>query len=266
MLRQFWRERQKSIIHNDLRDAVVAESEFEVQAAAALEGTLAHASSRVRSGIWEAPKVQPGKSTIQFFVKGKVGMSTCVVRGHVEAVSWEMCMLQLGGSWWASNSTLSTCGVTPDCTVRLHARIRSGSLENVPGQWTRSNCFADRCWPVRTRCCRCREPRGDAFPPLWKGKRREAADNRVQGLIYPAPEAPPSEDVVKATKLLQSVMTPEDFSKNEKKLVVLPRKEEHRVKLREQEVFETVQIKRNIWRNRSRNRSKIITTIWISKK
>ena len=39
VLRQFWKERQQSIIYNDVRDAVVAVSEFEVQAAAALEGT-----------------------------------------------------------------------------------------------------------------------------------------------------------------------------------------------------------------------------------
>ena len=56
-----------------------------------------------------------------------------------------------------------------------------------------------------------------------------------------APEAPPSEDMVKALKLLQSVMTPEDFSKYEKKLVVFQWKEEQRVKLREQELFETLQ-------------------------
>ena len=35
--------------------------------------------------------------------------------------------------------------------------------------------------------------------------------------LPPAPEAPPSEDMVQALKRLQSVMTPEDFSKYEKK-------------------------------------------------
>ena len=77
------------------------------------------------------------------------------MRGHVEEVlhgivgggelgdvcnDWEMLV--------GINSTLSAYGVTPDCTVHLHARMRGGSRENVPGQWTCSNCFAERCWPV----------------------------------------------------------------------------------------------------------------------
>ena len=65
LLRQFWKERQKSIIYNDVRDAVVAESEF------ALEGSFADASSRVRSGIWEAPKVQQKHHPV--FREGKSG-------------------------------------------------------------------------------------------------------------------------------------------------------------------------------------------------
>ena len=148
------------------------------------------------------------------------------------------------------------------------------SENNKCACWTCSNCFAERCWPVRTKCYRCGKPRGDALLPPRKGKGRGKGE-RPQGPLGrqpPAPdgavpptvsdrqpqvlpprgppgagvgsphvqEAPPSEDMVKALKLFQSVMTPEDFSKKEKKLVVPPRKEE-RVKLREQGLFETVQ-------------------------
>ena len=101
----FWKERQKSIIvHKDVRNAVVAESESEAQAAAAFVGALADASSRAQSGIWEAHKVQ---STIQFFVKVKVGTSTCVVKGDVEEV--------LGGV--IGGCTLSACRITCDYTL-----------------------------------------------------------------------------------------------------------------------------------------------------
>ena len=64
---------------DDVSDAVVTESPEYQCAAAAFEGT----SSFVHSGPWEAQhKVQP----VQFFVKGKVGMSTSVVRGCLEEV------------------------------------------------------------------------------------------------------------------------------------------------------------------------------------
>ena len=64
---------------DDVSDAVVTESPEYQCAAAAFEGT----SSFVHSGPWEAQhKVQP----VQFFVKGKIGMSTSVVRGSLEEV------------------------------------------------------------------------------------------------------------------------------------------------------------------------------------
>ena len=64
---------------DDVSDAVVAESPEYHCAAAAFEGT----SRSVHSGPWEAQhKVQP----VQFFVKGKVGMSTSVVRGCLDEV------------------------------------------------------------------------------------------------------------------------------------------------------------------------------------
>ena len=54
-----------------------------------------------------------------------------------------------------------------------------------------------------------------------------------------SPPSPPSEELVKALQLLQSVLTPEDFSKCEKKLV--PPKQQERVKLRERELLEAVE-------------------------
>ena len=62
----------------------------------------------------------------------------------------------------------------------------------------------------------------------------------------PTPESPPShpsEELVKALQLLQSVLTPEDFSKYEKKLV--PPKQQERVKLRERELLEAVEKQAN---------------------
>ena len=58
-----------------------------------------------------------------------------------------------------------------------------------------------------------------------------------------SPPSPPSEELVKALQLLQSVLTPEDFSKYEKKLV--PPKQQERVKLRERELLEAVERQAN---------------------
>ena len=65
------------------------------------------------------------------------------------------------------------------------------------------------------------------------------------GLVAPQllPPSPPSEELVKALQLLQSVLTPEDFSKYEKKLV--PPKQQERVKLRERELLEAVERQAN---------------------
>ena len=78
--RKFWKERHQFIINcNDVKGAVVVDTVLAAKAAAAFQGT----SSSVHSGPWEAQhKVQP----VQFFVKGKVGMSTYVVRGCLEEV------------------------------------------------------------------------------------------------------------------------------------------------------------------------------------
>ena len=160
-------------------------------------------------------------------------------------------------------STLRFCGINGGCTVHIHYRLRGGSREDVPGQWTCSQCFAPRCWPVRKRCYRCGAARED-LPVSYKGKGNGKGDIAVgplgpkppptAGNVPPTtrkpqvvprgppgagvgspptpetPPSPPSEDLVKAVQLLQSVLTPEDFSKYEKKLV--PPKQQERVKLR----------------------------------
>ena len=79
MQRTIWKERHQFFINcNDVRDAVV-DTVLVAKAAAALQGT----SSSVHSGPWEAQhNVQP----VQFFVKGKAGSSTSVVRGCLEEV------------------------------------------------------------------------------------------------------------------------------------------------------------------------------------
>ena len=156
------------------------------------------------------------------------------------------------------------------CTVHIHCRLRGGSREDVPGQWTCSQSFAPRCWPVRKRCHRCGAARED-LPVSSEGKGNGKGDIAVGPLgrkppptaghvppttrrpqVVPprvppgagvgspptpeSPPSPPSEELVKALQLLQSVLTPEDFSKYEKKLV--PPKQQERVKLRERELLE----------------------------
>ena len=275
--RTIWKERHQFFINcNDVRDAVV-ESEPVAKAAAALQGTC----SSVHSGPWEAQhKVQP----VQFFVKGKAGSSTSVVRGCLEEVLSQVVgtdgldvYAMMNGKILDLCSTLKSCGITDGCTVHVHFRLRGGSREDVPGQWTCSHCFAPRCWPVRKRCYRCGEARDDV-PVSAKGKGNGKADVAVGPLgrkppqtasnvppttrrpqVVPprgppgagvgsppmseSPPSPPSEELVKALQLLQGVLTPEDFSKYEKKLV--PPKQQERVKLRERELLEAVERQAN---------------------
>ena len=248
---------------DDVSDAVVTESPEYQCAAAAFEST----SSFVHSGPWEAQhKIQP----VQFFVKGKVGTSTSVVRGCLEEVLSQVVGTDgldmdamMNGKILDLRSTLCHCGITDGCTVHIHCRLRGGSREDVPGQWTCSQCFAPRCWPVRRRCYRCGAARED-LPVSSKGKGNGKGDIAVGPLgrkppptagnvppttrkpqVVPhqgppptpeSPPSPPSEELVKALQLLQSVLTLEDFSKYEKKLV--PPKQQERVKLRERELLE----------------------------
>ena len=64
------------------------------------------------------------------------------------------------------------------------------------------------------------------------------------------PPSPPSEELVKALQLLQSVLTPEDFTMYEKKLV--PPKQQERVKLREESFLRLLR-GRPILRNKNRS-------------
>ena len=261
---------------DDVTDALVTESPVYQCAAAAFEGT----NSFVHSGPWEAQhKVQP----VQFFVKGKVGMSTSVVRGCSEKVLSRVVgtdgldVYVTNGKILDLRSTLLSCGITDGCTVHVHFRLRGGSREDVPGQWTCSQCFAPRCWPVRKRCYLCGAARDD-LPVSAKGKGNGKVDVAVGPLgrkppqtagnvppttrrpqVVPprgppgvgvgspptpeSPPSPPSEELVKALQLLQSVLTPEDFSKYEKKLV--PPKQQDLTKLRERELLEALERQAN---------------------
>ena len=275
--RTIWKERHQFFINcNDVRDAVV-DTVLVAKAAAALQGT----GSSVHSGPWEAQhKVQP----VQFFVKGKAGSSTSVVRGCLEEVLSQVVgtdgldvYATMNGKMLDLCSTLLSCGITDGCTVHVHFRLRGGSREDVPGQWTCSQCFAPRCWPVRKRCYRCGAARDD-LPVSAEGKGNGKVDVAVGPLgrkppqtvgnvppttrrpqVVPprgppgagvgspptpeSPPSPPSEELVKALQLLQSVLTPEDFSKFDKKLV--PPKQQERVKLRERELLEAVERQAN---------------------
>ena len=199
---------------------------------------------------------------VQFFVKGKVGRSTSVVRGGPDEILSHVIGTDGLGVVYATvhgkivdlSSTLSSAGIFGYCTLHIHHRLRGGSREDVPGQWTCSQCFATRCWPVRERCCRCGAARED-LPVSSEGKGNGKGDIAVGPLGQkppptagnvppttrklqvvpprgppgagvgspPTPETPPlppSEELVKALQLFQSVLTPEDFSKYEKKLVL----------------------------------------------
>ena len=82
VLRQLWTERHKPIINrNDVRSAVVVETVLATKAVATFEG----ASSCVQSGTLEAREFQPVPK-VQFFVKGKVGRSTSIVRGGLDEI------------------------------------------------------------------------------------------------------------------------------------------------------------------------------------
>ena len=182
-------------------------------------------------------------------------------------------------------STLLSCGITDGCTVHVHFRLRGGSREDVPGQWTCSQCFAPRCWPVRKRCYRCGAARDD-LPVSAKGKGNGKVDVAVGPLgRKPPPTAgnvPPTNTSATSrassgsawvqglgvllflnlrlrlhlkswsrhSSFFRASLTPEDFSKYEKKLV--PPKQQERVKLRERELLEAVE-RLPIMRNRNRS-------------
>ena len=177
------------INRKDVRSAVVVETVLATKAAAAFEGS----NSCVQSGTWEALKFQPVQK-IQFFVKGKVGGSASVVRGgpdeilsHVIGTDGLDVYSMVHGKIVNLSSTLSSAGIVGDCTVHIHHRLRGGSREDVLGQWTCSQCFAPRCWPVRKRCYRCGAARED-LPVSSKGKGNGQGDIAVGPLGRKPPQ------------------------------------------------------------------------------
>ena len=89
----------------------------------------------------------------------------------------------VGGKIVDHSLSLERIGITSNCTVSFFSRLRGGSRDNVPGQWTCSFCFAERCWPVRVKCYRCGNPR-QADPILFN-------DKKGKGPKGPLGRAPP---------------------------------------------------------------------------
>ena len=248
VLRQLWTERHQPIINcNDVRDAVVVEFAPATKAAAAFEGTR----SFVQPGPWEAQhKVQP----VQFFVKGKVGRSTSVVRGRLEEVLSQVVgtdgldvYAMMNGKILDLRSTLWFCGITDGCTVHVHCRLRgevaclgSGRVHNA----SRNGKGDIAVGPLGRKP----PPTAGSVPPTTREPQvvppRGPPGAGVGSPPIPeTPPSPPSEELVKALQLLLNVLTPEDFSKYEKKLV--PPKQQERVKLRERELLEAVERQAN---------------------
>ena len=197
-------------------------------------------------------------------------------------VSWvRMCTRWLEGGSWTTRYPWKVWVSRRNCTVSFFSQLRGGSRENVPGQWTCSNCFAERCWPVRIKCYQCGAPRNSDSAP-WNDKKKGKGPKGPLGRAPPKgpssappttstrphvvpprgappgagvgnspPPTPPdanksTEDMVKALKLLQDVMTKEDFSKYEKMVMSPPPKKEERKKLREEELWRQCQKEENL--------------------
>ena len=188
-----------------------------------------------------------------------------VALGLVAGVMGMDVYAMVGGKIVDHSLSLESLGVTSNCTVSFFSRLRGGSRDNVLGQWTCSICFAERCCPVRIKCYRCGAPRhADSVP--WNDKKGKGpkgllgrappkgpssvpptTSNRPHvvpprggppgaGVGDPPLPIPPdatksSEDMVKALKLLQNVMTKEDFSKYEKMVMPPPPKKRKRKNL-----------------------------------
>ena len=106
-------------------------------------------------------------------------MSSSVVRGCLEEVLSRVVgtdgldvYAMMNGKILHLRSTLRFCG------IHIHYRLRGGSREDVPGQWTCSQCFAPRCWPVRKRCYRCGAAR-EELPVSSKEKGNGKGDTAV---------------------------------------------------------------------------------------
>ena len=196
-----------------------------------------------------------------------------LIHDVVGYVGWDI-YATLHGHILDLSGTLQSQGVSDNDTIRIFCRLRGGSNNtDIPGQWQCANCDATRCWPVRRNCYRCGAPRPDTppAPAPWNTGRSRGRSKGPLGRDPPPgpsnvpptvreprvvpPRGPPGAGVgtppkgtdsavlpgelLGALKLLQTVMSPEDFSKYEK-LVAPPSKEE-RTKEREQLLWEKVQ-------------------------
>ena len=143
--------------------------------------------------------------------------------------------------------TLHGQGVSDNDTIRIFCRLRGGSNNtDVPGQWQCANRDATRCWPVRRNCYRCGAPRlkTPPTPAPWNTGRTGGRNKGPLGRDPPPgpsnvppttreprvvpPRGPPGAgfgtppkdadsavlpgELLGALKLLQTVMSAEDFS------------------------------------------------------
>ena len=196
-----------------------------------------------------------------------------LIHDVVGYVGWDI-YATLYGRILDLSGTLQSQGVSDNDTIRVSCRLRGGSNNaDIPGQWQCANCDATRCWPVRRNCYRCGAPRPETrpAPAPWNAGRNRGRSKGPLGRDPPPgpsnvpptareprvvpPRGPPGArvgtsprdtdsavlpgELLGALKLLQTVMSEEDFSKYEK-LVAPPSKEE-RTKEREQLLWEKVQ-------------------------
>ena len=170
-----------------------------------------------------------------------------LIHDVVGYVGWDI-YATLHGHILDLSGTLQSEGVSDDDTIWVSCRLRGGSNNtDIPGQWQCANCYATRCWPVRRNCYRCGAPRPDTSPTPapWNTGRSRGRSKGPLGRDPPPgpsnvpptareprvvpPRGPPGAGVgtppkdtdsaallgelLGALKLLQTVMSAEDFTK-----------------------------------------------------
>ena len=252
---------------------VIFENDVDVSGSLVLDGAFAVlVDLDVGSSRNEAAIVSPGSSSstgcgrkeekeknvkrVQFFVNRGKGFTT-VVRCSPDAVLSDV--LHLAADEYA------VCGsrlVKVGCTLSEHwigngsnaatAPWRGASSHlDVPGQWECKVCHATRCWPARKRCYKCDAPR-DTVPnnPPMAPLGRAPPQSRSSDGNEPLPGASvgsgsagaevgkkgEASELLQASSLLQSIMSPEDFAKYQVLVALKPKRE----KTREQELADRV--------------------------
>ena len=94
-----------------------------------------------------------------------------VALGQVAGIKGEDECAMMEGKIVDHALSLHSLGTTPICTVPFFMRLRGGSCENVPRHWTCTKCFAERCWPVRSKWYGCGERRNNSLAP-WNGRNK----------------------------------------------------------------------------------------------